>query len=464
LAILWAPIKFKSLYHRVGIAFVPILILLFNYFLKTMVFHVRFLEGTGGTAIKFDPHQFIHFMITGCANMLGFNAGPDYLSGLSLFEAGRTGYIIGGIFTVLMATLCIVYIYYRCRSKNKISFDWLRDILLFLALFVPLMASASITIRQEYRWLYAPYVVIIFTVAYLAGRIQGTKWLNWVLIICILISAVTVDTFYRGYLNNVFFMDGLKVADSARENIIVKYGSALTQKQLFLVGAHGDIKNWYFLDDKFFKFYTGDQQTHMNYVDDIQDIANYPLEKGKFIVFSVNLANREIIDITQQVETTLLDSSFKPVFDFLTNFKSGRINSTQKVDTPTGAGVFTMILPGDLGNKNTLVVISGFSYTFEKMVINNGDCLYFSAGTPLEGGDGARAYIEITSENGEMKRIFTTDLIPATKKGINWEPYFVSCNEYAGQKVKITFGVESPTGNSNADWIAFGSPLLLSQK
>ena len=469
-AILLAPINFKLRWSRFVLAAIPLMILLFSYYLKTSILHIRFFEGTGGQPITFDYSQIFYFMFTGFVNMLGFNVGPSYLSGLHIFETGITGFVLGGILSIFILVLIVFYINYQRRANKKIPLVAVRDIFLFLVLFVLLLASASITFRQEYRWLYAPYTVVIFGIAYLSARISPVKWLRYLLITCILLSAVMVDTYYRSYLDNISFIDSMKIADSAKCNIIDKYGSNLSQKSIFLVGANrSSIKSWVLKDNTFFRFYSGEPEINIYYVEYFEDIDinNYQIDINSTLVFAFDPINREIKDITQKARAAMVERPnllTEPSFDFLANYEYGRINSTQKVPTPTGYGVFIMDWPGDLGNQKTITIISGFSYTYDKVQIQDNSFLSFSAGIPLKGGDGAMAYVDITPVNGERKRILKTDLLPATQDGIKWESCLIPCSDYAGQEVSITFGVESPSGCLNADWVAFGSPLLLSQK
>jgi hypothetical protein len=304
-AIILAPIKFRARYHRFALTVVPVILLMFNYLLKTFVLHINFFQGTGGVPIAFDYHQFFHFMGTGFANMLGLNVGPNYLSGLDISNAGITGYIIGGIFTVLITILIAAYIYNRFPSVRKSHLSEGKYIFLFFALFVPLLASASITFRQEYRWLYAPYVIVIFGIAYLSSKISSRKWLNFALIFCILISAVSIDNFYRGYLDNVFFMGWLKTGADVKSNIIDKYGSVLPQKELFFISDSKDRENWSFMDSTFFKFYTGDPEIQMHFIDSAEDIKNYQVNIDNILVFSYDLSKRKIINVNQEVKDAI---------------------------------------------------------------------------------------------------------------------------------------------------------------
>jgi hypothetical protein len=307
-AILLSPINFKLRWYRFVLAAVPVMILLFNYYLKTAILHIRFFEGVGSQPLTFDWHQIIMFMCMGLGNMVGFNVGPSYLSGLSIFEVGVTGFVLGGILSSFIIVLIVFYINYQRRNK-KIPLVAVRDIFLILVLFVLLLASASVTFRQEYRWLYAPYTVVIFGIAYVSARISPVKWLRYLLITCILLSAVVVDTYYHNYLGNIYFAGSMKITYSAKCNIIDKYGSNLSQNSIFIIGLVSpfeEIKTWAFWDSAFFRFYTGDPEINIHYVDNFEDIKNYQIDINNTLVFSFNPKNGEIIDITQEARAALV--------------------------------------------------------------------------------------------------------------------------------------------------------------
>jgi hypothetical protein len=466
LAIFMAPIKFKRVFHRYILCSIPLLILIFNYALKSVVFKARFFEGTGGNAIALDYHQFALFFRAGLLNLVGFNDGPNYLSGLNVLEAGIPGIALGCFLTLSLLALALTYFRYPSGGSDTFQLSDRKLFFLFVTLLVPLLAAASITVRQEYRWLHAPYAVVIFAVAYLAGRTSAPKWLSSLIIISIVISAVSVDTFYRRYLNNVSFIDVLRVADSARANIIDKHSSDIQQKEIFLLGCGGNVKSFYFQGNTFFRFYTGNQEMSVHYVDNLTDIKPYRKDINSLLIFALDPVSREVKDISSTARAILATSSeFSdvPSFDFLESYGKGRINSFQKVSSPTGSGVLTMYWPSAVGTEKTLTVIAGFSYTYDNVPIKQKDFLTFIAGIPFDTSDGALAYVDVTTKDGERRRIFKAELSPATKTGIIWKTFQIPCKEYAGQEVSIAFGAEV-TGSPLAAWVAFGSPRLLSHK
>jgi hypothetical protein len=304
-AILLAPMNFRLTWHRYAIATLPLLILMFNFLLKVFALHMPFFQGTENE-LTFEKSSILKFILSGLSNMVGFNAGPNAFSGLDIVNAGVTGYVLGSVFAMALVTLVAVYVHHRFQAKRRITSSDTRDVFLFLLLFVALLAAASVATRQEYRWLYAPYAVVIFGIAYLCGRISADKKLRLLLLACILLSAIAVDTSYRGYQDNVFFYQGMKVADSAKRNIVDKYGSNLSSKQLFIIGADWMTRDYYLMASRFIRYYSGDGEIIVYYLDTIDEIRNYQCDPDKMLVFWFDPEKYELTDITEKAKAAIV--------------------------------------------------------------------------------------------------------------------------------------------------------------
>jgi len=304
-AILLAPMNFRRTWHRYAIATLPLLILMFNFLLKVFALHMPFFQGTENE-LTFEKSSILKFILSGLSNMVGFNAGPNAFSGLDIVNAGVTGYVLGSVFTMALVTLVAVYVHHRFQAKRSITSSDTRDVFLFLLLFVALLAAASVATRQEYRWLYAPYTVVIFGIAYLCGRISADKKLRLLLLAAILLSAIAVDTFYRGYRDNVFFYDGMKIADSAKRNIVDKYGSNLSAKRLFIIGADTQTANYNLMGSKFIRYYSGDGGIIVYYLDTIGEIKNYQGDPDEVLVFWFDPEKREFTDVTEKAKAAIV--------------------------------------------------------------------------------------------------------------------------------------------------------------
>lgn len=296
---IWAPVDYKRWYFKYYLACTPFLILFLNFAIKTFWLKSRFLEGGGGTAISFVPSQFLIFFAKGLLNLCGFNAGPEYLSGLDVLKTGFWGITLGSIFCV-----CLIAMIWFYQFKN-VNRDQDKDIMtkniLFLlcTLLIPLMAAASITIRQEYRWLYAPYAVFIIAICYILGRIRPRR-VRIVFICLILFSAASIELFYRQFHDNIYFFAALKTAQSAKNLIVDENIVKYPHKKIFFLGAKDAVRKWIFQNDDFFKYYSNNPNIHINYVSDVRDIPYRNNDMNEAVVYALN-QNREVVDVTEEV-------------------------------------------------------------------------------------------------------------------------------------------------------------------
>ncbi|GAM09741.1 hypothetical protein OR1_02021 [Geobacter sp. OR-1] len=151
--------NYISRIQRTYLATIPMLIIAFNYFIKKKVLDVNFLVGTGGTHIKFEFVKFVSFVGSAIANLFGFNVGPDYLSGLNVMDTWIPGVLFGVGVTVVI--LSIFYYGFKSFRFGNVENSQNKILILLLLLLFSLIAAASITIRQEFRWLYSPYMVFL---------------------------------------------------------------------------------------------------------------------------------------------------------------------------------------------------------------------------------------------------------------------------------------------------------------
>src|SRR5664280_602207 len=111
--------------------------------------------GTGGQPIALSPLQVAGFMAAGLANMTWINAGPAYLSGISFLDMdARWQALVLVIFVALLAI--VMWTAMRTIATRDPAVRWreLRGFELWGLLFLSMLLAASITFRQEYRWLY----------------------------------------------------------------------------------------------------------------------------------------------------------------------------------------------------------------------------------------------------------------------------------------------------------------------
>jgi len=459
-----------------------------------------FLTGTGGSSVKdtFQLSQVAFFMGQGVLNLVGFNAGPAYLSGKYYLSAGKGGILVGVLLSGSLAALVCALIYERlvlryenlgqdkntqAKSGKNNTFSVVtffekyfpRNIetdktvhpsnleiglmtILVLTIGVLLLAS-SITIRQEYRWLYTPFAAFILLVFYLLSR-AASPTIKYSLALLIFFSFIGIDLYYRPSILNVFFMDGLRTANSVKSEIIDKHSAReLSEKEVFIItGGNDVIKSWYLADDYFFKLYAPDTAMKVYYINDLMEI---PASAGKGVLpllFNIQDAQTTAVsrDVIQKIMSDkTIASNYHTEYDFILNFSSGVLNDNSVVSTPTGLGAFLMYWRDNLGLSNsTITLVSQYSIRFPSITCKEGSRLIFRAGMPYVSSDGADLYIDLYS-HGATRRILNAFLKPAEKDGvITWVDYNIPIDQCAAEPIEITFGVSSNSGNPAADWVA----------
>jgi hypothetical protein len=130
------------------------------------------------------------------------------------------------------------------------------------------------------------------------------------------------------------------------------------------------------------------------------------------------------------------------------------------VQTPSKRGVFAMDWPTELGPSNALTILTGFTYAYPVLEVQAKYELVVRAAVPLPASDGARAFVEATGEGGPV-RIVESDLVaPANAEDLRWITIRKPLADFAGQRIRFKVGVESPSGDRNADWVAFAELRL----
>ena len=455
-----------------------------------------FLTGTGGTTVAdtFKLSQVASFVGQGILNLIGFNAGPDYLSGKFFLDAGVGGILVGCILTGSLTILICIFIYEKLDSlrKSLVSQESQRrrgftslfskvsvcslvtnargqlykepefELGLVLILMIGgLILAGSITIRQEYRWLYAPFAIFVLLVFFLLSKISSQK-IRYILALMIVISFVSVDIFYRQFVSNIFFIDGLRTASSVKSEIIDKYSvKELSQNDIYiLIGNKTVIQTWYLQDDFFFKLYTNNPGIKVYYSESLDSISIANLQSKLSLVFQIN--GDQVIEISQDtiqdaINDNIALSGYITEYDFITNFPSGNLR---------GQPIFIMAWLDTRGLINqTITLTSPSTIRYNSVSCQRDSKIIFRAGMPYTAGDGANLYIEIKSEGSERLRVIEVPLKPAQEETIiNWSAFSVPISSCTGEPVSIIFGVESPSGDQSYDWVALANLKLVFKK
>lgn len=273
---------------------------LLNVILKSLVFHTTFLLGTGGQVITFDPVQVMKLIVQGLANMLWINAGPDYLSGINVAEMGpgaRMLVILIAASLVAVIVLAVARILTLKDSEERRA--ELKGLALFVVLFLSLMLAASITIRQEYRWLYAPFVVCLVYFCHLLTTLPIRAALRNSVLLVLVALAVGADAYYKQHEGSVFFLYGENIADSTYDATMGHYGLGMRDRTVYVEKTR-DVE-WVLGGTLFLTPYLGANYQKIVWVDDLNAIDPHTIDPANSVFLRMDWSQNKMIDVTSQV-------------------------------------------------------------------------------------------------------------------------------------------------------------------
>lgn len=236
--------------RRLGIAVLPLAVAALNYAVKTWVLHIDFFT-SGGSANATSPGGIARFVVSAALNTVGYNEGPTYLSGNDAHSLGARGILIAFALFVPLVALAGVHARAHLWHARPAAFV---PLAIGTSLYLPLLLSASIQTRQEYRWLYAPFVVLVLGVAWVAGQLPRGSRLAWLPLLA-LVGSLTVDATYRHWLPNTYYFAGQETADSVRSVVIDAHRTELADSTVILIGNDEVFRTWYMGSGSFFDIY-----------------------------------------------------------------------------------------------------------------------------------------------------------------------------------------------------------------
>lgn len=426
-----------------------------NYAIKAFVFRTNFFTGTGGADLKPDQSGIARYFIDGLLNVLGFNVGPAYLSGADVSQVGPVGYLLGWVTAIVVVTVLSLWAWRRARDGVGLL---VRDIVLGGAIFVPLLLSASVAFRQEFRWLYAAYAVALLGLAAAAGAYRDRPRVVGVVAGGLLCVTAISSLVYRSYLGNVFFMYSMKIAQTVKSTMDAHPG----KPAIIITNGDPSIQGWIFLDHRFFDEY-GFERVPLAFVPSAAGVAAIPWARDAeiFEVRGVDVADvtgRQRTAVTSVAPFAALPAP-RTTYPFLARFPDGTINSRRVVDTPSKTGAFVMNWPSPRGPLHSLTLLASFRYTFPRVHLDAASELSFYVARPYAGG-ATRAFVDI-GDRTKSERIFQADL-PAPGPGglLSWEARRIDLHRFAGKSITVTFGADATTSDTTAAWVAFGDPAI----
>ena len=275
-----------------------------NVVLKQFVLNSTLLMGTGGQPIALSPPQVAGFVAAGLANMAWINWGPDYLSGISFLRMDAEWQALVMIIFVALLVIVIWMAVRMIRTRDSAARRReLKGFALWLVLFLSLLLAASITFRQEYRWLYAPFVVLVAYFCYQYARLPMRAALRYGVLAIICILAVTADSYYKANERGVFFMGWQAAGDAAYDLTIGKYGQGMRERTLYVENASG--LSGTFRGDLFLSPYLGKDYRKIVWVDSFAQIDPTTIDRDRSLFMWVDSSQSPARLVTSESDPTV---------------------------------------------------------------------------------------------------------------------------------------------------------------
>jgi hypothetical protein len=451
----------RSLPRRRWLALIASCVALPVYYIafKTYVLKAYFLVGTGGTHLDLGFPLILEHATEAIRSVFGFNTGPDYLVGASVSHAWRLAWHLAQLFSLgwlVVLALGTRDVLVIAGQQQESAFARLRWPLLLLALAGALLAPSLLTVRLEQRWLLAPFTIGMLVVAWATGPAGGFRRLRVGLAVVVCLASLGLDTAIMRYYDRIFFISSPRLAAQVKHDIVDGYPKQHGGVDL-LAGA--DQCSWTLHNGGFFRVYGGRERSTQCFVS-VDAAVAAGLAAGTHI-YGPDAKNR-FIDLTPTpaVQVTLPEGATQ--FDFLKHFDEGHISDPRHVSTPTGRGVLAMPWASEQGVRDTLTVVSGFTYRYDGIDVPAGTTLRFAVGMIYPAVQPARALVQVEFTGGSKTNIYAQPLSPPAADG---KPSFIEVSlpldAYAGKHISLAFAVDSPGGNSTAHWVGFASPRIV---
>lgn len=409
---------------------------------KTFVFHAPVASGTGSTALAPHAAQVWAFLVSAIANMLGFNAGNGYFTGRDMGDVGMPAYVAGALVCVPLLLLLGRYVLDVARRRTAPQ-----PLVLGLVLFVPLLLTATVTIRQEFRWLYAPFALVVIALAGAGGR-SGPRTVFSALAAFALTACVAGAVYYRQFATTVFFMHDMAVAASLRDALL----RTPAERVVLVVHHDRSFQFWAFQKDLFFRVY-GLDRSRVRFVDEPQEATG---EAGPVTLLSVEMTEAGVVPVPMPRVVVVPYDGVRLAFE--AEFDKSVVEPARSMATPGGRGAFLFPYHGEVAGTSSLTVLPGFRCTFRRVPIVRGERLVFYVAQPRAAGAPSRAFVSVRDARGSAG-VFSA-IVPPSVDEPAWRAQDVSLARFAGRTVDVTFGADPATTDGSAR-VAFAEPSLV---
>ena len=276
--------------------------------------------GTGGTQVAdtFSLADTVRYGLSQIAYVFGMNAGPEHLNGRPWGQSPLSIRILVLLADMAVAVIVLGFLIKVIKDKRKdVKGKVLCNLALFLLFIGACIASSSVTIRVEMRWVYVSLTAALLLLAYMYGVLtEGVKpelylkrlWPWGAAFICYVFLMLPVELFYRAQYPNLYLWPSQLRYNSLAEETYGRYGDSLFGKNIYIIGNSYEMSD--FTASTFFKVFDKERTaegTSVEFIDSIRDIG---LVDDRMLVLREDPEHNGFQDITQFVKDLKLNVEY----------------------------------------------------------------------------------------------------------------------------------------------------------
>lgn len=264
--------------------------------------------GTGGTDVA-DTFSFVEavkYAFSQAAYLFGINAGPEHLNGQNFQEAPVLIIMLIVLADLLLLGMIIAFLVQMIRNRKTGPQLW--TALLFLCFIGCCIASSSVTIRVEMRWVYVSYAAALLCLAWMygiitEGMVESGNWTSAVpyaaMIGFYVLLMLPVELYYRSKYPNLYYWSNQSRYNSLADVTYGTYGEEIFGKTIYIVGNQFEMSD--FTANTFFKVFDQKRKAENTRVVHIEDVREIGLIDETMLVLKEDTEHDRFLDITDAV-------------------------------------------------------------------------------------------------------------------------------------------------------------------
>ncbi|MCA1825609.1 MAG: hypothetical protein ABR567_07200 [Myxococcales bacterium] len=448
-AMLWS--RTRALRDRVLLAAVVISPLPLYVLLKKALQRPPFFLGTGGTPIAFDLKQTVKFWAAGLINVFGINKGPEYLSIVDYRHLPALNQALGVAIAAAGVTLVALFLGER-RRPGALMVAWVGS------LIAGLLLTASITFRQEFRWLYAPYVVALLFWSYAAVRTSRPA-LAGAACAVLAVASVINDAYLRSQRRNLYLFVGEEFAQSFYEQSLKRYG--WQNREFYVVPFESS--DWYFPPTLFFEQFLGEHAMPVRRFDEGQ-AASWDISQFDRAKIFASAGTAGVVDVTATMLQRAYMRERRVVADLTDRLATAHIEGQQRSrDLPGGAQVSVV----DLGWARGILSLPPAAVGFDLGILRQSSpwlavsVAFHPASAGWNVSDGVQAGVRLLPEHGKEQQLWFGEVNPGDPARFLALP-LSSCD---GQDCHLILETRNaPAKHTLGDWLVWFDPVIVTDR